>query len=275
MFQWLSKKPIYAAGTIRLDRFCKPPFTIRHEDKKKLERGFTENVICRESGVVLTKWIDSSVVTLGSNFVGVSSPDVCTRWDKKKKVYVEVTRPKVVSLYNNGMGGVDKCDFLISLYRSFIRTKKWTVRLISHAMDMAVTNSWLEYKRKAEQLKIPEKNIMDLIHFRQNVAEGLILAGKMPEKKRGRPPSASPSAVPLASPSASNSAGPSSMAKKQVRPIEDIRYDNIGHFPSFCDNIARCKGSKCESRTYIQCIKCKVSLCITRNHNCFIDFHKQ
>ncbi|KAK9736529.1 AT hook motif [Popillia japonica] len=93
------------------------------------------------------------------------------------------------------------------------------------------------------------------------VAEGLTLAGKMPEKKRGRPPSANPSAVPLASPSASNSAGSSSMVKKQVRPIEDIRYDNIGHFPSFCDNIARCKGSNCESEhKYIQCRKCKVSL---------------
>lgn len=63
-----------------------------HENKKKLERGFVENIICRKSGVILTKWIDSSVVTLGSNFVGVSSLDVFKRWDKKQKEYIEVTR---------------------------------------------------------------------------------------------------------------------------------------------------------------------------------------
>lgn len=135
---------------------------------------------------------------------------------------------------------------------------------------MAVTNSWLEYKKQAEYLKIPEKSIMDLIHFRQNVAEGLILAGKMPNKKRGRPSSAGP----LDSP-ASNSAGPSGVAKKQCRPVEDIRYDNIDHFPKFCDNIGRCKSKKCMSRTYIQCTKCEVSLCVSRNHNCFVDFHQK
>ncbi|XP_072376186.1 microtubule-associated serine/threonine-protein kinase 2-like, partial [Diabrotica undecimpunctata] len=228
LFQWLSKKPIYAAGTIRLDRFSKPPFTMCQENKKKLTRGFVENVICRKSGVVLTKWIDSGVVTLGSNFVGVSSSDVCRRWDKKIKEYIEVTRPKVVSLYNNGMGGVDKCDFLISLYRSFIRTKKWTVRLMSHAVDMAVTNSWLEYRKQSEELKIPQKNVMDLIHFRQHVAEALILAGKIPSKKRGRPVSNNP-LHPQGSSPVGNAAGPSG---KQSKCSSQERLHQLPHIPT-------------------------------------------
>lgn len=34
LFQWLSKKPIYSAGTVRVDRFCKPPFTEHKVNKK-------------------------------------------------------------------------------------------------------------------------------------------------------------------------------------------------------------------------------------------------
>lgn len=268
LFQWLSKKQIYAAGTIRKDRFSKPPFTERQENNRKLERGFMEDVICKNSGVVLTKWVDSSVVTLGSNFVGVAPPDTCQRWDKKSKEYVEVPRPKVVSLYNLGMGGVDKCDFLIALYRSFIRSKKWTVRLISHAVDMAVVNSWLEYRRTAENLGVPTKQVLDLIHFRQNLAEALILSGKLRAKKRGRPTStpSSPSLV-------VNNPMIAAVTRKQVRPVEDVRFDNIGHMPIFSEKIGRCKKADCKSRTYIQCTKCNVSLCISRDQNCFQYFH--
>jgi len=82
------------------------------------------------------------------------------------------------------MGGVDKCDHLISLYRIFIRLKKWTLRLITHGIDIAAVNSWIEYKKEAKSLGLHEKKILDLIHFRQYLAEALILSGKPVTKKK-------------------------------------------------------------------------------------------
>lgn len=65
------------------------------------------------------------------------------------------------------MGGVDLCDRLISLYRIYIRSKKWTLRLIFHAVDLAITNAWIEYKNAAMALGLEKKAIMDLLHFRR------------------------------------------------------------------------------------------------------------
>lgn len=100
--------------------------------------------------------------------------------------------PEVVYLYNKSMGGVDKHDQLVSYYRTFIKSKKWTLRMLFHIFDMAVVNSWLEYKRDAIDLKIPAKDIMDLIHFKQRLAESLIMVGSPStptSKRRGRPSS--------------------------------------------------------------------------------------
>jgi len=54
------------------------------------------------------------------------------------------------------MGGVDKVDQLISYYRTFIRSKKWTMRIV-HAVDLIVTNCWIQYLKDAEHFKIPKK----------------------------------------------------------------------------------------------------------------------
>uniref|UniRef100_A0A1B6HXF8 PiggyBac transposable element-derived protein domain-containing protein n=1 Tax=Homalodisca liturata TaxID=320908 RepID=A0A1B6HXF8_9HEMI len=111
---------------------------------------------------------------------------------QKNKVYIQVQRPEVVQRYNKSMGGVDKVDFLVSNYRTFIRSKKWTLRMITHAIDLAVTNAWLQYIRDATQLKIPKKQKLDLFKFRQHVGEVLIVSGKTSNKKRGRPSNETP-----------------------------------------------------------------------------------
>ncbi|KAF0749820.1 piggyBac transposable element-derived protein 3-like [Aphis craccivora] len=76
---------------------------------------------------------------------------------KKIKKYVDVQRPEVVARYNEGIREVDKCDHLISLYRIFIRSKKWTLRLITHGIDIAAVNSWIEYKKEAKSFGLHEK----------------------------------------------------------------------------------------------------------------------
>jgi hypothetical protein len=84
-------------------------------------------------------------------------------YDKKQKKYIDVLRSDVVSRYNEGLGGEDKCDHLLSLYRTFIRSR--TLRLITHGINIAAVNSWAEYKKEATFLRLHEKKILDLILF--------------------------------------------------------------------------------------------------------------
>ena len=86
------------------------------------------------------------------------------------------------------MGGVDKLDQLINYYRIFIRSRKWTLRMIVHAFDMVISNCWIQYKKEADILEVPKKKIMNLMDFRMELAEDLILVAKpITPKRRGCP----------------------------------------------------------------------------------------
>ncbi|CAI6372765.1 unnamed protein product [Macrosiphum euphorbiae] len=73
------------------------------------------------------------------------------------------------------MGGVDKHDQMVSYYRTFLKSKKWTLRALFHVFDMTVVNCWLEYKQDAANLDLKEKDIMDLLAFKQRLTESLML----------------------------------------------------------------------------------------------------
>jgi hypothetical protein len=155
LFQYLESKGIMAIGTLRINRFQNPP--LKSDKQMKREgRGSCDSTVSND-GIVITKWYDNKVVLVGSNFVGIGNVDNCNRWDKVGKTYKDVPRPEVIYLYNKNMGGVDKLDFLLSLYRSYHRSKKWTVRMIAHATDLGLTNSWLEYVKRARELGVPKK----------------------------------------------------------------------------------------------------------------------
>ena len=54
-------------------------------------------------------------------------------------------------------------------------------------------------------------------------------------------------------------------------PCLDIRYDQIGHWPEPVDKKDCCRLCQAYSRT--KCSKCKLSLCLLKDRNCFKDFH--
>lgn len=149
----------------------------------KKEGGFPEE-ICSTDDITLVKWVDNKTVVLGSNFIGKGETDKVERWDKKQNKYVTIDRPEIVKLYNHGMGGVDLFDQLM-YYRIFIKSKKWTLRGIFHAVDFAVVQSWLEYRTSAKAIGLPTNKIMDLLHLRMRLADVLVLSGKdIPNKKK-------------------------------------------------------------------------------------------
>ncbi|KAB0804468.1 hypothetical protein PPYR_01438 [Photinus pyralis] len=112
-----------------------------------MERGISEHKITEDNKIAAVRWFDNKVVNMASNFAAIEPTDTVKRWGKKQKAYVQIQRPLVIALYNKSMGGVDKSGFLVSLYRTFIRSRKWTLRVIFHYFKASVCNSWLEYRR--------------------------------------------------------------------------------------------------------------------------------
>ena len=53
-----------------------------------------------------------------------------------RKKHINVSCPSLINAYNKNVGGVDKCDMLISLYRNSLQSKKWYKRIIFHMLDM-------------------------------------------------------------------------------------------------------------------------------------------
>ena len=52
---------------------------------------------------------------------------------------------------NSSMGGVDLSDMFISLFRTNIKVKRWSVKFFFHLVDIAKGNAMLMYKRFCEQ----------------------------------------------------------------------------------------------------------------------------
>jgi len=189
---------------------------------------------------------------------------------------VDVERPEVIGLYNKSMGGVDIYDQLVSFYRTFIKSRKWTLRLIAHAFDMASVNSWLEYKKHARHYEILNRDTI-LLAFKERLATTLILLGRTksfitPPKKRGRP-STSPS--PTAEPEVQ-------LTRTKPRSVDSTPYeetikDGFDHMPTFDQktNSSRCKISSCKFKTSVYCDKCNIHLCFVPGRECYRQKHRK
>ena len=307
LLQWLRTRDLYGGCTIRLDRFGKLPKKKKKSVVKKMGRGSSTEFVS-EDGLVVTEWIDNKAVYMASNYVGIGTEDICERWVKKgappiykpdepvsrpddvnvdtsvvnvvsQKELKSFRRPEIIREYNQSMGGVDRLDQLISLYRTFIRTKKWPLRMMTHAFDLSLALGWLEYKKDCDHLNLPKNQRLDLIHFRHEVAESLLMSFQVIKRKIGRPSkSPSPALSPLVSPASSRSPSPSptlavrDKPMREVRPITEVQYDQTSHWPTF-GAPGRCKNDSCNLRTVYCCSKCNIHLCIVRERNCFMNYH--
>lgn len=263
----LRNKGIFAAGTIRQNRLQKCPLKSENE-LKKMGRGSSDFSVSENNEIVAVRWYDNKCVNMASNFIGIDPEDEVRRWDRKKNEYVMVKRPAIIRMYNASMGGVDKSDFLIALYRTFIRSRKWTLRVIFHYFNLAVCNAWLEYQSDLHKNGVQKKGRMDLLHFTMSIVEGLAFAGYPPTApKRGRPSSTC---------SSPRNSSPIQVKRQNLQRfvISDTRYDGVGHWPLHINgHEQRCKLEGCAGRSRISCEKCQVPLCLSKSKNCFKKFH--
>ncbi|KAH8034553.1 hypothetical protein HPB51_025676 [Rhipicephalus microplus] len=100
-------------------RLGKCPLESKKVINKKPRRYSAEYVTSDDIVVVI--WKDNNDVSVASNFVGIGNEEDVRRWDETKREHILVKQPEVIAKYNRSMGGVDKMDFLLSLYRTKIR----------------------------------------------------------------------------------------------------------------------------------------------------------
>ncbi|KAM7313452.1 piggyBac transposable element-derived protein 2-like [Ixodes scapularis] len=262
---FLIERNIYLTGTVMSNRTGGAAAKLPSD--KEMARGDSCCVVRNDDKVCITKWKDKKGVTLLSAALGISPEGKCKRWSKEEGKKVEIPQPACVKAYNTGMGGVDLTDRYVSYYRTKIRTKKWTIRVFAHFLDLATINSWIEYRSDCKRCGVARKDTLDLFEFKSRIAEALIRS--CPKVQADGEEDA------LESDEESESAPPARKQRKVVPlPVDEVRFDMYGHFPEHvpCKSQMRCRNPGCTGKSRIRCTKCALFFCL-QNRNCFRDFH--
>lgn len=72
--------------------------------------------VTNEGDITVVRWQDNGIVNVASTFVGIGQPKNVKRWSESSKQHVDIPCPEIITQYNKSIGGVDKMDFLLSLY---------------------------------------------------------------------------------------------------------------------------------------------------------------
>ena len=149
----LKQSNIGATGTIRVNRTDKTPLLDLSCMKKKT-RGTYCQAKDEDSGCILVRWNDNSVVTLTSNCYGVNPVRSASRWSNAEKKRISIDQPDVIYQYNQFMGGVDRLDENIAKVRVAIRMKKWWWPMFRWLLNVSVNNAWQTYRMLARSQQL-------------------------------------------------------------------------------------------------------------------------
>ncbi|XP_033218482.1 piggyBac transposable element-derived protein 3-like [Belonocnema kinseyi] len=141
-----------ATGTLRENRIPNSCPLASNKVLKKFPRGHTKSIINKPHGVLLCKWVDNSVVVACSNTHGISPITEVSRYSFTSKTQVQVPRPAMLSVYNQGMGGTDWLDQNVNLYRIQIRNRKWYWPLVIWMLNVALQSSWILHRHAGNDI---------------------------------------------------------------------------------------------------------------------------
>ncbi|GBP73809.1 PiggyBac transposable element-derived protein 3 [Eumeta japonica] len=235
LIEEIEKLNLHSTSTIMQNRIPDRA-TIKFKKDSAMRRGECQQFVCEPT--VLVKWKDNKSVLLASNCTGASHTTSVKRWGKTSKSYIDVSAPKIVQNYNKFMGGVDVLDQQMEYYRTFIKTKKWTLKVLIHFLDLALVNSWRLYNNDCVANDFPRNKKMPLLDFRMDIADTLSCTPDHPRRVEGDDDSVP---VPRREYKIYRPANAPSAAK---------RYDGYEHYPISDDIKAprTCRMENCESR---------------------------
>ncbi|XP_037115308.1 piggyBac transposable element-derived protein 3-like [Syngnathus acus] len=228
----LRRRGYACTGTIRENRIPRScPITDQKAMKRK-PRGAVSVVYDTANKIALTRWKDNAVVTIASTLAAEHPLQKVSRWSRQEKKKVAVDQPFVVQLYNRSMGGTDRADQSIELYRINMRRKKWWWPIFTWMLDAAVFNAWVLHR-------LDEHGGMSLLEFRREVARTLVAApGATRARRSGRP--------------------------RVCAVADDSRFDTVEHWPEVAAQGRKCALPTCKSRPSSACSKCRVALCTVK-----------
>ncbi|KAJ8335353.1 hypothetical protein SKAU_G00386950 [Synaphobranchus kaupii] len=152
LVRYLRDQDCRYTGTARDNRIGKPPLkSIKEMDKKTVPRG-TCDYTMSDDGILAVRWKDNKTVTLLSTDMGVEPMSSVSRYCSETKSREPVSCPAVIQTYNANMGGIDKSDMLVHLFRTPMKSKRWYLRLFAYAIDVSLTNAWIVYRRDCKAL---------------------------------------------------------------------------------------------------------------------------
>lgn len=240
---------IFSVGTIRQNRLRGAQDKLpTDKNLKKKGRGSHAQVVSNKNKIVVLKWYDNKCVTAASTYVDSNPIETVPRYNKEQKRKVPVPCPRMIKEYNASMGGVDLADMLVALYRTEFRGHRWYLPLFSQMIDICINNAWLVYRRTSGTSKKQK-----LKCFRYEISQGLLSYERSVTIKENKP-------------MATN--------RKVERPLDSIRYDQVGHGTPTFTSKGRCMYCS-NGRTKFFCSKCNVRLCLVENRNCYMAFHKK
>jgi hypothetical protein len=150
----------------------------------------------------------------------------------------------------------------LSKFRIKRKSPKWYKRILFHFIDVCVINAFIlrkqqmgDHKMRLHQFKL---SVATALMYGENLSEPLSRASKV-----------------LTVHGASSCAANGDLVGG-VDPTDAVRRDGQNHWPVFSATVPRrCRVAGCKARSCLSCSKCRVYLCVKREHNCFVKYHTE
>lgn len=235
LLHYLGLRQLKGTGTIRENRIAGSIMSPSSQHKKKT-RGSYEYMLDVDNQIIVCRWNDNNLVNLASNSSSVEPISKVKRFSQKDKKNILVDQPRIIKKYNENMGGVDRADQNIGLYRVAIRGKKWYFPLVCHLVDMCVQNAWQLHRKAGGK--------MDQLAFRRTIAQGILETHKKPTTYQ--------------------------TGKYSKTLHQSSRFDRIDHLIIYNEKQVKCRF--CTKKVNFICSKCNVGL---HPKECFYLYHIQ
>lgn len=267
--RYLKSKNCRYTGTVRDNRTGNAPLRpTKDMMKKDVPRG-TCDYTTSDDGILIVRWKDNKIVTLMSTDMGVEPRSSVYRYCSDTKRKEQVSCPHLIKTYNANMGGIDKSDMLVHLYRTPLRAKRWYMRLFAYAIDVSLTNAWIIYRRDNKALGLDDG--LSLKNFRIQVFK--MASSKMMTSRPRRSSTLLPG-----SPSTSAGIPKPIRGHRSHVPDSSVRFDlTLFHAPVYSNSRLTCK--RCSRKGNVMrsnfiCRVCQLHLCLNAERNCFIKYHE-